>query len=1271
MKKILSLVLAFSLISTFSFSQASFGLVENAGFNADNGTITSLCSFKGDLYSGTGNYSALIYKSPTGDMASFSSVYSNSIFGNVKHFTVSNEGVGYLFAALKGGTGMPQRYSSSRNNNLLATPPSKVIRTIDGINWEDYFELPFSNGPSQLDVSSITMFKGTGLVDSVYISYKDEFENTYVIRNAVDANDFSNSASWQVVLDLTGQFSTSASIVSSAVFNGKLYYALSDNQLIETSDGVNFSNNTSFSNQMGQLSLAGNTKTTSLVVANSKLFLGTENTNSGAQLWSTTDGLTFDSLFTIPNYYYSERLIFDGTKVWILTSDFGNFEIGSTDGFSYSYENTNELGNTDLEINDGNNSAAIFNNHLYLGVRHYWGGGKRIKSGRVSSNGNNEILEMGSDGGRIYRTCLIGSLPVLSVIGNNPLLLCPGSNGNITVTPGYPMYSWSTGDNTNSIPVSSTPGDYYATAVDVTGCRNSIIASVAINPEVEVIVADSIVPSSVYNNLVVCNGNTSGTLLAMPESDQLGLKLSDPTNGLTTPGSAAFSSRQLTIELWVKPTDGINGMICTEYDLNETWALNNHDVIEYYGGTIYVELPGMSETSIGSIPTNQWSHIALRFDGNNLTGFINGVQGNTISGTWALPDAGVDAFKFGHTFQNGIGSNGAMDGIIRDVRIWNSARADVDIQSNMNSLTPGSYPDLIYHYLLNEGSGSTANDISGNGNNSISVTGTFVTPQTVSISPAAGSIDVGNNYFKFNPAQTTTYTFSYVNSLGCTVTTPFTVEVPKVDFTGSLPAVCGGLDANIYMATPGSYTITPSVIDANPSFVPSPQPVIPTWYYISGFSANGGCAINDSILINVGPTFASNAGNPLPETPCEEGEATVNIIASDGTAPYTYYWQKSGSTTIDTTNVDSLTFYAGSISSSVTATGIDGIGCPLTPPVTFIINPIASSILTGHVTTPPPTSLNIDNGFVYVFKHQPGNAGFDTVGYTSLDANGEYSFPGLYAGDYLIKALPDEISFPTSVPTYYGNAFQWDSSLVYTHGCTQTDTANIQIVETDLTIGTASVSGYILEDTIYGMDGVNRYLNIGQPNTPFIPGGPLKGIDVKLGKNPGGGIQARVATNDSGFYQFTNIPVGGYKIYVDIPNLPMDSTRELNIAAEDSSIQNNYFVDSAKIYVNADTVSFIGIYSSEKSYENKFSIYPNPAKDVLYLNYELEKESKVGFEITNVFGQVLKTETKRKYPEGKNIFIFNINQLNLSSGVYFISILNENKKYTQRVVVIE
>jgi hypothetical protein len=45
-------------------------------------------------------------------------------------------------------------------------------------------------------------------------------------------------------------------------------------------------------------------------------------------------------------------------------------------------------------------------------------------------------------------------------------------------------------------------------------------------------------------------------------------------------------------------------------------------------------------------------------------------------------------------------------------------------------------------------------------------------------------------------------------------------------------------------------------------------------------------------------------------------------------------------------------------------------------------------------------------------------------------------------------------------------------------------------------------------------------------------GAPLKGVDVKLGKNPGGGAQART-TNAEGKVNFGVLPAGSYYVIVD------------------------------------------------------------------------------------------------------------------------------------------
>ncbi len=58
-----------------------------------------------------------------------------------------------------------------------------------------------------------------------------------------------------------------------------------------------------------------------------------------------------------------------------------------------------------------------------------------------------------------------------------------------------------------------------------------------------------------------------------------------------------------------------------------------------------------------------------------------------------------------------------------------------------------------------------------------------------------------------------------------------------------------------------------------------------------------------------------------------------------------------------------------------------------------------------------------------------------------------------------------------------------------------------------------------------------------------LAGAPLKGVDVKLGKNPGGGMAARTVTDDKGNFSFGVVPKGSYSVIIKFMIKPSASAK--------------------------------------------------------------------------------------------------------------------------------
>jgi len=297
---------------------------------------------------------------------------------------------------------------------------------------------------------------------------------------------------------------------------------------------------------------------------------------------------------------------------------------------------------------------------------------------------------------------------------------------------------------------------------------------------------------------------------------------------------------------------------------------------------------------------------------------------------------------------------------------------------------------------------------------------------------------------------------------------------------------------------------------------------------------------------------------------CQGQPDTLRTYAIGGAPPYTYSFIDMQTNVIYPGN-PAVVYPASIPYMDLKSIATDQNGCKSSNGFIMINVHLADS-LSGLIVD---TLLNpVTAGQVYLFKQKINHVGVaDSSGVMTINANGTYYFPGLYYGDYYLKAVADtnNLLYKTSVGTYYSNkpnAYQWDSALVIQqHTCAGGNNSgkNITIIQVQgAPAGPGTITGNVTQSNSFGS-------RMSHPNSVF--GAPLKGVDIKLGKNPGGNAAARTTTDNNGNYSFHNVPLDNYKIYVDIPNYGMDSVRAVNLNLNSISVHNDYYVDSTMVRV--------------------------------------------------------------------------------------------------------
>jgi hypothetical protein len=179
--------------------------------------------------------------------------------------------------------------------------------------------------------------------------------------------------------------------------------------------------------------------------------------------------------------------------------------------------------------------------------------------------------------------------------------------------------------------------------------------------------------------------------------------------------AALNTGDELTLEAWVKIHDSgwnqkVVGMLNSSFNSGYLLAIDQ--------GKVYPEVwnPSNQNDLAGFIPPvpspGYWQHIALTFKkGDSLRSFLNGVQVGAIpvpNGALASnsEDLTIGISPWGESFQ--------FFGHIDEVRVWNVAKTEQEMQSQMHIELTGNETGLVAYYTFNTSTHSAIEDKTAN-----------------------------------------------------------------------------------------------------------------------------------------------------------------------------------------------------------------------------------------------------------------------------------------------------------------------------------------------------------------------------------------------------------------------------------------------------------------------------------------------------------------------------------------------------------------------------
>ncbi|MEV6932012.1 LamG-like jellyroll fold domain-containing protein [Dactylosporangium sp. NPDC051485] len=298
------------------------------------------------------------------------------------------------------------------------------------------------------------------------------------------------------------------------------------------------------------------------------------------------------------------------------------------------------------------------------------------------------------------------------------------------------------------------------------------------------------------------NGNDGTITGATATAGKYGgaLQFHGGTDMVKVPSSASLNaSTGLTMAAWVQPTAAQSGWRTIMHKETDAWFLNagsDSGPLKPAGGVT----TGSSDSVVYGTtanPLNQWTHVALTYDGANLRLYVNGTLVSTKAKTGTLKQT---------TGPLSIGGNAPygeyFTGLIDEARVYNRALSATEVQTIMNSPLTAPVADTTPPSTL---TGLTA---AANGSSQVNLSWPAATDD-VGVSGYQVQRCLGAGCTNFVPVGTVGAT-SFTDT-GLSATTTYAYRVRATDAAGNV----GGFSPVAEATTAAAADTTPPSVPAN------------------------------------------------------------------------------------------------------------------------------------------------------------------------------------------------------------------------------------------------------------------------------------------------------------------------------------------------------------------------------------------------------------------------------------------------------------------------